>query len=327
MTTCPPPYRPFRGAPPPHFVDRADAESIDGAGIVATSLAAYRAGPGDPRFHQLVTSTPALGKTAQARAVARQVSAQLGWVVTFHRCRPKERAMRDVANQTVTGMARLWAPEAPPPVVRAANQAEAGQEAGAPTWPRTRPGHPAGQGLAPGPQLRRLVPTGREPSWTELREFFALAGSFARAISRGLLLVLDDADRLSGAEVECAGHLARSLSRDGLPVAFLLTGGPQLGQRFARTGNFAGSVWPTRLGRFDDSEAREALVVPAADRDVEFEEGALERLCAAADGRPLEVQRLGLAAWSSSARSGKIGLAAAEEAVGLVAPETTAMAS
>ena len=91
MTTCPPPYRPFRGAPPPHFVDRADAESIDGAGIVATSLAAYRAGPGDPRFHQLVTSTPALGKTAQARAVARQVSAQLGWVVTFHRCRPKER--------------------------------------------------------------------------------------------------------------------------------------------------------------------------------------------------------------------------------------------
>jgi hypothetical protein len=172
-----------------------------------------------------------------------------------------------------------------------------------------------------------LVPTGREPSWTELREFFALAGSFARAISRGLLLVLDDADRLSGAEVECAGHLARSLSRDGLPVAFLLTGGPQLGQRFARTGNFAGSVWPTRLGRFDDSEAREALVVPAADRDVEFEEGALERLCAAADGRPLEVQRLGLAAWSSSARSGKIGLAAAEEAVGLVAPETTAMAS
>ena len=48
MTTCPPPYRPFRGAPPPHFVDRADAESIDGAGIVATSLAAYRAGPATP---------------------------------------------------------------------------------------------------------------------------------------------------------------------------------------------------------------------------------------------------------------------------------------
>jgi hypothetical protein len=302
-------------------VDRADAESIGGAGIVATSLAAYMAGPGDPRFHQLVVSTPALGKTALARAVGRQVAARLGWVVTFHRCRPKERAMRDVANQTVAGMGSLWSPGVHRPVAGAPNGT------GAPPWPRTRPGHPAGRGLVPVQQLRRLVPTGREPSWTELREFFAVAGSFAQRISRGLVLVLDDADRLSGAEVECAGHLARSLSRDGLPVAFLLTSGPQLGQRFARTGNFAGSVWPTRLGRFDDSEAREALVVPAADRDVEFEEGALELLCVAADGRPLEVQRLGLAAWSASARSGKVSLAAAEEAVGLVAPETTAMAS
>jgi hypothetical protein len=147
-------------------------------------------------------------------------------------------------------------------------------------------------------------------------------------MSRGLMVVLDDADRLGGAEVECAGHLARGLSRDGLPVAFLLTGGPELGRRFARTGNFAGYVWPTNLGCFDDGEAREALVVPAADRGVEFEESALELLCAAAAGRPLELQRLGLAAWSAPARRpGKVGLAAAEQALELVAPQPVAWAS
>jgi hypothetical protein len=318
-------------------VDRANAEEIGAAGIVAASLAAYVAGPGDPRFHQLVVSTPALGKTAQARAIGRQVAGRLGWVVTFHRCRPKERALRDVANQTLVGMLRLWSSQVRRPAAGApaagADAPAAAAAADAP-WPRTRPGHPAGRGLAPLLQLRRLLPADREPSWTELREFFALAGSFAQRISRGLMLVLDDADRLGAAELECAGHLARSLSRDGLPVAFLLTAGPQLGQRFARTGNFAGCVWPTRLDRFDNSEAREALVVPAADRGVEFEEGALELLCLAAAGRPLEVQRLGLAAWSASARlsgevapAGKVGLAAAEEALELLAPETTSRAS
>jgi hypothetical protein len=292
------------------------------SGIVAASLAACVAGPGDPRFRQLVVSTPALGKTAQARAVGRQVAGRLGWVVVFHRCRPQERGMQEVANQALAGMQRLWAPEAHRPPAGALSPA------GDVPWPRTRPGHPAGRGLAPLGQLRRLLAPRGEPSWTDLGEFFALAGSFAQRISRGLMLVLDDVDRWGGAEVECAGHLARSLSRDGLPVAFLLTGGPQLGRRFARTGNFAGAVWPTRLDRFDDSEAREALVVPAADRGVEFEESALEVLCLAASGRPLEVQRLGLAAWSArSRRSGKVGLAAAEEALELVAPAATAWAS
>ena len=309
MSTCPPPYRPFLGAPPPHFVDRADAEQIGVPGSVATSLAACLAGPGDPRFHQLVVGAPELGKTAQARAVGRLVAGRLGWVVSFHRCGRKERAMGDVADQALAGIQRLCSPEAR----RAAAPATDG---GALPWPHIRPGHPAGRGLAPVPQLRRLLPSGREPSWAELREFFALAGSFAQRMSRGLMVVLDDADRLGGAEVECAGHLARGLARDGVPVAFLLTGGPELGRRFARNGNF------------DEAEAREALVVPAADRGVEFEESALELLCLAAAGRPLELQRLGLAAWSAPARlPGRVGLAAAEQALELVAPPPMAWAS
>lgn len=321
MSTCPPPYRPFRGAVPPHFVDRADVEQLGASGTVATSLAACLAGPGDPRFHQLVVGAPELGKTAQARAVGRQVANRLGWVVSFHRCGRKQRAMRDVADQALAGIQRLCSPEARRPVVLAT-------DASALPWPNVRPGHPAGRALAPVPQLRRLLPAGREPSWAELGEFFALAGSVAQRMSRGLMVVLDDADRLGGAEVECAGHLARGLARDGVPVAFLLTGGPELGRRFAGNGNFGGYVWPTSLGPFDEAEAREALVVPAADRGVEFEEKALERLCQAAAGRPLELQRLGLAAWSAPARlPGLVGLAAAEQALALVVPPPMAWAS
>ena len=79
------------------------------------------------------------------------------------------------------------------------------------------------------------------------------------------------------------------------------------GERFARAGNFSGCIWPTSLGRLDDGEAREALVVPAADRGVEFHADALELLCLASGGSPLEIQRLGFAAWSAAGRSGPGG--------------------
>ena len=80
MSTCPPPYRPFRGAPPPHFVDRADAEQIGASGIVATSLAACLAGPGDPRFHQLVVGAPDWARPPRpAPSAARSPTGWAGW--------------------------------------------------------------------------------------------------------------------------------------------------------------------------------------------------------------------------------------------------------
>jgi len=215
MSTCPPPYRPFLGAPPPHFVDRADAEQIGVPGSVATSLAACLAGPADPRFHQLVVGAPELGKTAQARAVGRLVAGRLGWVVSFHRCGRKERAMGDVADQALAGIQRLCSPEAR----RAAAPATDAGFALAPY--STRP--PGRTGPGPRATVAKVVAVRAGAVMAELREFFALAGSFAQRISRGLMVVLDDADRLGGAEVECAGHLARGLARDGVPVAFLLT--------------------------------------------------------------------------------------------------------
>jgi hypothetical protein len=145
-------------------------------------------------------------------------------------------------------------------------------------------------------------------------------------MARGLLLVFDDADRLGGGEVESLGHLARGLCRDGLPVALLLSGGPQLAERFARVGNFCATVWPSELGPFDEAEVREALVVPAAGRGVDFDEEALELACLAAKGSPLEVQRLGFAAWSAAA-DGLVTVADMEHALGVARAEVATAAS
>jgi hypothetical protein len=316
MTNCPPPYRPLRGAEPPHFVDRAEGEDIGANGIVAGSMAAFAAGPCDPRFHRLVTCGPAMGRTALLRAIGQEAARRLGWAVSFHCCKPKERALGAVAAEIESAMLRQWP----------AHAGRLASEVLAFGYRATRAAA-AGAGDYPSEAVPHLLGADGESSWATLKQFCKLAGLFARSLCGGLLVIIDDADHLGVGEVESFGHLARALSRDGLPVALLLGSRPQLAERFARAGNFTGSVWPTSLEPFDDGETREALIVPAAERGVDFDEEAVELLCAAAVGSPLEIQRLGFAAWSAASRSELITLADAHEALGLLGREVAERAS
>lgn len=301
MTYSLPPYRPFRGAEPPHFVDRADENDVFGAGIVAAQVNACAAGPCDPRFFGLVTGAPASGKTATVRAVAKEVSARLGWAVVLHRCQAKQRVISTIADEVGASARRSW----PGHLGRFAHDVlSLGCSAS-----------PARADAVP-----HLLSPGDEASWTSVRHFLKLAGMFARGMGSGFVLIFDDADRLPSGEVEVLGYLARNLVRSELPIAFMFSGGPELQARFGRSGNFSGSAWHTPLPRFTGEEAREALVVPAAERGVEFEDGALELLCEASAGHPLEVQRLGFAAWSAARGAAVITLGAAEEAVGHQVP-------
>jgi len=259
-----------------------------------------------------------MGRTALLRAIGQEAARRLGWAVSFHSCKPKERALGAVAAEIESAMLRQW----PAYAGRLASEVLAfgyRPTQAAPAGARDHPSNP----LA----VPHFLGLDGETSWATLKEFCRLAGLFAQSLRRGLLVIFDDADRLGVGEVESFGHLARALSRDGLPVALLLSSGPQLAERFARAGNFTGSVWPTSLERFDEGEAREALIVPAADRGVDFDEEALELLCAAALGSPLEIQRLGFAAWSAASRSELITLADAHEALGLVGREVAERAS
>jgi hypothetical protein len=290
MTSYPPPYRPFRGADPPHFVDREDPDDVGVHGIVAASIVAYAAGPRDPRFHRLVTSGPAMGKTALLRAIGRHVADRLGWAVTFHRCQLKERAIRAVSAEVAKTLQKQWPTEFTGAVVGSVSY-----DHSSPEWPEDWPVQGGEDELRGAPRFDRVT-----CSWAGLKNLLEIGGQLARAASSGLLVVFDDADRLGGGELESLGFLARGLSREGIPVALLFSGAPSLGDRFVRSGNISGPVWLTSLGRLDDGEAREALLVPAVDRGVEIREEALGLLCLRAGGSPLELQRLGFAAWSAA---------------------------
>lgn len=277
MQNCPPPYRPFRGARPPHFVDRPSEEDLCTSGIVGAALHAYRCGPRDPRFHRFVTGGPAIGKTALLGALCHQVEARLGWVSVLHHCLPKERAMVSVASQTIKSVNQHW------------------------EWAR----------------LKRSTLEGEGSSWADLKGVLEGAGRAASSLGRGVLVAVDDVDLLGVGEAESFGYLARRLAFDGVPVALVLSGGLSLAHRFERSGNFSGTLWATELVPFDLEEAREAIVVPASERGVEFEERALQVACAAAAGSPLEVQRIGFASWPAAFGRRCVGLADVQAALAL----------
>ncbi|HUB71579.1 MAG TPA: ATP-binding protein [Acidimicrobiales bacterium] len=281
-----PPYRPFRGAAPPHFVDRPDYDDLSAAGLLQMALANYLAGPSDPRFHRLVISESHAGKTALLRHVAQGASEDLSWVTAFHGCRPKELVLWRVAGRLLEAVRAKW----------------------------------------PGAASTLPAATGADGSWSDLRRLLESLGSFAQSMSRGLLIALDDAHLLSSAEAECVGHLARGLARDRLPVAFLLSGGPRLGAHYARAGYFSGTVWPAQLEGFDDAEAREALVVPAVERGVEFDEEALAIACAEAGGDPLRLQRVGFVSWTAAAAESRITAGDVEAACWSIAQPTAGLA-
>ena len=147
MISYPPPYRPFRGAGPPHFVDREDPDDVGVHGIVAASIVAYAAGPRDPRFHRLVTSGPAMGKTALLRAIGREVADRLGWAVTFHRCQVKERAIRAVSAEVAKTLQKQWPTELTGAVVGSVTS-----DASPPEWPGDWPVH-GGRTSRAGPSI------------------------------------------------------------------------------------------------------------------------------------------------------------------------------
>ena len=292
MPACPPPYRPFRGADPPHFVDRQSEEELSTRGIVGACLQVYENGPRDLRFHRLVAGGPAVGKTTLLRAMCRQVETQLGWASVLHRCKAKERAMGSLPAEVLTSVKQHWKEARLSDLSNFANLSNSSSRS-----------------------KGSLV--GSWSSWAQLKTVLEACGRAGSTLGRGLLVALDDVDLLSAGEAESFGYLGRRLAFEGLSVALLMSGSPSLARRFRRSGNFSGTLWATTLAPFDVGESREAIVVPASERGVEFEDRALELVCQVAGGSPLEVQRIGFVSWAAAGGREIVGPAEVEAAIGL----------
>lgn len=295
---------------PPYFVDRPPVGALDGQGLIASTLAGLGNGPIDLRFHQVLTAAPAMGKTAFARHLATRVSVELGWVSAVYHCPPRGASLSTLARQ-------LCAACSDHPVLA---RQPAVPEARVRPDPRALTGHPVFRG-------HPLAPPRCATSAVDLFEALAWAGRQVAKARQGLLVVVDDCQRLDQVALEALACLACELRQSALPVALLLTVAATSGRAVQALSDRRAPLWHEALGALSADESAQALVVPACRRGVTFETGALDAVHEVAAGCPLAVQKAGFAVWSAAGAGNRITVAGARRALQLVAESTELKAS
>jgi hypothetical protein len=94
------------------------------------------------------------------------------------------------------------------------------------------------------------------------------------------------------------------LSQQGLPLVVVGAGLPHLPAVLSASKSYSERLFRyVRIDRLDRAAADQALVAPAGEEDVSYENAALEALYAATEGYPYFVQAYGKVTWDHALRS------------------------
>jgi hypothetical protein len=149
----------------------------------------------------------------------------------------------------------------------------------------------------------------------DLTELLVEVGEAARAGGKGVVYLVDEMQNLEPVALGALCMAFHKLAQRQLPVALVGAGLPPLPGQLRAAKPYAERLFEYfPLGALPDAAARSALVLPATRRGVEFEDGAVELILAAADGYPYFIQEYGRVVWEE-AGSSPITAAAVEDAL------------
>ena len=152
----------------------------------------------------------------------------------------------------------------------------------------------------------------------DLVELLREIGHVARAAGSGALFLVDEMHNLDSPSLAAVCMAFQAVSRDGLPVALVGAGLPDLQERLMRAKPYADRLFAYReLGRLSAPEARVALVKPAATLGVDFEAEAALEVVQLAAGYPYFLQEYGRELWNA-AESSPVTMGDVEEVRDLV---------
>lgn len=140
----------------------------------------------------------------------------------------------------------------------------------------------------------------------DLAALFVVLGETAREVGTGVLVLIDELQEALPAELSALNMAIHRLGQARVPVPFALIGAglPSLPVQLAAATSYAERLYEYRtVGLLSESAARDALVVPAAERGVGWEEAALASAAGAARGYPYLVQAIGKHVWDNARRS------------------------
>jgi hypothetical protein len=137
---------------------------------------------------------------------------------------------------------------------------------------------------------------------TDLTELFIDIGEAAADLHIGMVLFVDEMQDLEGGDLGGIAGACHETGQRNLPTAVIGAGLPSLPADLTSAKSYAERLFSYRsLGPLDDSAARDALVVPASDLDVQWTKVALARVLKEARGYPYFLQAFGKATWDYAA--------------------------
>ncbi len=143
------------------------------------------------------------------------------------------------------------------------------------------------------------------PAYDDLARVLASLSEAAREDGLGVALVVDELQAVTIANLGALVHVVQDL-RDRLPFALIGAGLPHLPSYIAKAATYTERFRYEPTDKLHDREARAAVVEPAAAEGVSWNDEALARVVAAADGYPYFLQLYAFEAWQEAARSGAI---------------------
>lgn len=133
---------------------------------------------------------------------------------------------------------------------------------------------------------------------TDLVDIFVELGSAAAESDTGVAILLDELQLADRDGLEALVAAIHRSNQKALPIAVVAAGLPTLRGALAEAKTYAERLFLfPRLGALNDQDARDALILPARARRVEYTDDAIALMLERAEGYPFFLQEWGRAVW------------------------------
>jgi energy-coupling factor transporter ATP-binding protein EcfA2 len=138
----------------------------------------------------------------------------------------------------------------------------------------------------------------------DLTDLLVAAGEAARADRTGVLLAIDEVQYLSAEELGALITAIHRTTQLDLPVVLVGAGLPQLPGLAGVAKSYAERLFDfPMIGSLDESDAAAAILIPAHEMNVDFDDEAVELIVDASRGYPYFLQEWGYHVWNLAANN------------------------
>ncbi len=139
----------------------------------------------------------------------------------------------------------------------------------------------------------------------DLTDLFVALGEAAKEHGTGVIFLLDEIQYLQSVELEALIMALHKCARRSLPITLVGAGLPQIPRLASEAKSYSERLFRfPRVGELDaETDARDAVVLPANNLGVEFEPEAVDFIVKYAQGYPYFLQEYGKIVWDEASAS------------------------